>query len=81
MLASLQHPTLIICVFHLFHLDYLRLLQNLDRVEALIVLALDQVDAAERPGTQGTLQCKVIEGVFAFGLAGRVGSALLARNV
>lgn len=68
-------------MFHLFHLDHLGLLQNLDRVEALIMLALDQVHAAERAGTQGTLQCKVIEGVFAFCLAGRVGSAFLARNV
>ena len=81
MFAPLQHPSLVIRVFHLLHLDHLRLLQDLDRIEALIMLALDQVYAAKRAGAQGTLQCKVIEGVFALCLAGWVGSALLARNV
>ena len=80
-LASLQHAALVIGVFHLLHLDHLLLLQDLDGVEPLVMLALDQVHAAEGAGTQGALQGKVAEGVFPLCLARRVGSALLAGDV
>jgi len=61
----LQHLPLIVGVFDLFHFDHLSFLQNLDRIEAQIVSRLNQMDTTEASSTQGPLQHKVTQRVFA----------------
>ena len=70
MLDVAQHAALVVCVLDLLHLDDLRLLEHLDGVEALVVLGLDQVNAAETTGAQRPQNLKIAERVLALGDAG-----------
>ena len=66
-LDLLQHAALVVGVLDLLHLDDLGLLQHLDGIEALVVLGLDKVDAAEAAGAEGALDGEVGQRVFALG--------------
>lgn len=68
-LDLLQHAALVVGVLDLLHLDDLRLLQHFDGVEALVVLALHEVDAPEAAGAEGALDLEVGQGVLALGHA------------
>lgn len=61
----LQHPPLVVGVLDLLHLDHLALFKDLDGIETLIMLGLDQMDSSETSGTQGTLDSKIDQRVFA----------------
>lgn len=87
-LDLLQHAALVVGVLDLLHLDDLGLLQDLDGVEALVVLGLDQVDAAKAAGAEGALDGEVGQRVLALGGAGLVeglrlelDGAILGRGV
>lgn len=66
-LDLLQHAPLIVGVLDLLHLDDLGLLQHLDGIKALVVLGLDEVDAAEAASTEGALDGEVGQRVLALG--------------
>jgi hypothetical protein len=66
-LDLLQHAALVVGVLDLLHLDDLGLLEHFDGVEALVVLALDEVHATEAAGAEGALDLKVGERVLALG--------------
>ena len=66
-LDLLQHAALVVCVLDLLHLDHLRLLEHFDGVEALVVLGLHEVHAAEAAGAEGALDLEVGERVLALG--------------
>lgn len=72
MLDLLQHAALVVCVLDLLHLDDLGLFQHLDGVEALVVLGLDEVDAAKAAGAEGALDGEVGQRVLALCDAGLV---------
>lgn len=65
MLDLLQHASLIIGVFNLLHLDHLGFLEHFNGIEALVVLRLHKVDAAEAAGAEGALNGKVLQCVLA----------------
>lgn len=71
MFDSLQHPSLVVCVFNLLHLDYLRLLQDLDRIVTLVVLGLHQMHSAKRTSAECSLKGEVGQSVFALCLPAR----------
>lgn len=71
-LDLLQHAALVVGVLDLLHLDDLGLFEHLDGVEALVVLALDEVDAAEAAGAEGALDGEVGQRVLALCDAGLV---------
>lgn len=48
----------------LLHLDHLRFLQDFDRIEALVVLRLDEMYSSEAARAERSLHRKVLEGVF-----------------
>ena len=48
---TIEHSSLVIRMLDLFHFDHLRLLQNLDRIEAMIVFRLHQMDTTETTST------------------------------
>lgn len=56
-------------MLNLLHFDDLSLLQDFDGIEALIVFRLDQVDSPKRAGAQRSLDRKVCQGIFSFGLS------------
>lgn len=70
MLDVAQHAALVVCVLDLLHLDHLRLLEHFDSIEALVVLGLDQVNAAEATGAERSQDLKVAERILALGDAG-----------
>ena len=65
MFDLLQHASLIIGVFDLLHLDHLGFLEHFNGIEALVVLRLHEVDAAEAAGAKGALNGKVLQCVLA----------------
>jgi hypothetical protein len=86
-LDLLQHAALVVGVLDLLHLDDLGLLQHLDGVEALVVLALHEVHAAEAAGAERALDLEVGERVLALGdargvewLRGELHGAVLGRG-
>ena len=81
MLDSAEHLALVVRVLDLLHLDDLLLLQDLDGVEALVVLALDEVDATERAGTEGALDLEVGEVVFTLCNASLLRGRVLGEGV
>ena len=72
MLDLLEHAALVVCVLDLLHLDDLGLFEHLDGIEALVVLGLDEMDAAEAAGAEGALDGEVGQGVLALCDAGLV---------
>ena len=84
MLDVAKHAALVVGVLDLLHLDNLGLLQHLYCVEALVVLGLDEVDAAETTGAERPQDVKVWESIFALGDPGRralAGLGLVTRGV
>ena len=71
-LDLLQHAALVVGVLDLLHLDDLGLFQHLDGVEALVVLALDEVHASKGAGAEGALDGEVGQRVLALCDAGQV---------
>jgi len=82
-------------VFDLLHFHDLILLEDLvtgsglirgdaqyfDRIEAMIVARLDEVDTAKAARAQGALDCEVVDGVLALCLSNIVCSGVLGRSV
>lgn len=67
MLDFCEHAALVVCVLDLLHLDDLGFLQDLDGVEALVVLGLYEVDAAETARSECSLNVEVGQGILALG--------------
>jgi hypothetical protein len=79
---AIEHASLVICVLNLLHFNNLRLFQDFDRIEAVIVLRLHEVDTSKTPRAKGPLNCEVIEGIFSLGSTLRpsyLGGILLRR--
>lgn len=72
MLDLLQHAALVVGVLDLLHLDDLGLFEHLDGIEALVVLGLDEMDAAEAARAEGALDGEVGQRVLALCDAGLV---------
>ena len=70
MFDLLQHPSLVVGVFHLFHLHNLLLLEDLDGIESLVMLGLNEMDSAKAAGAKGSLDGKIGQGVLPFGDSG-----------
>lgn len=82
MSTSLQHSAFVIGMFHLLHFDDLRLLQDFHCIEALVVLALDQMHPTKRTRTQRSADGKVVKRVFALCFSHRIAARFLhGRNV
>nr|POE79525.1 hypothetical protein CFP56_07590 [Quercus suber] len=70
--TSLEHSSFVIGVLDLLHLHHLRLLQHLYCIEAVVVLALNQVYPAERSCTKRPLDLEVLKRIFPLGLTDRI---------